>query len=161
VRPKSSPHFPPPEPVALKPPAPVAVAAPAIDPLAVVHHLEAWMPEVIATRKLRDFIHDTGAELIESVPGKIQIRLGGKGSVYTAPSRGLSWLGLGRRSNSIDVELRLNRSEGRSNQLRVTVIFRSPGSDISIDLAWRDLCTRIFCDLRGYLMGQTGALGAD
>jgi serine/threonine-protein kinase len=41
-------------------------------------------------------------------PGRIRVRLGGKGSVYLAPKRGsLSWLGLGRKGNTIDMELRL------------------------------------------------------
>jgi serine/threonine-protein kinase len=118
------------------------------------------MPEKIATYKLRGFIQDVGGELIESVPGKISVRLGGKTSVYAAPVRGFSWLGLGRRNNQIDMELRLQRAEsGRDNQLRITVIFRSPGYDISTDPAWRGVCTQIFCDLRGYLMGQSGPLG--
>jgi serine/threonine-protein kinase len=129
-----------------------------VDPLAVVHHLEAWMPEKIATYKLRGFIHDVGGELLESVPGRITVRLGGKGCVYVAPSRGLSWLGLGRRP-AIDVELRLQRGDaGRDNQLRITVVFRSGTADLNTDAAWRTLCTRIYCDLRGYLMGQNGAL---
>jgi hypothetical protein len=68
-------------------------------------------------------------------------------------------LGLGRRSNSIDVELFLQRADGgRDNQLRITVVFRSPGGDLNTDAVWRNLCTRIFCDLRGYLMGQSGTL---
>jgi serine/threonine-protein kinase len=126
--------------------------------MAVVHHLEAWMPEKIATYKLRGFIHDVGGELVESVPGRIQVRLGGRGSVYTPPSRGLSWLGIGRRSNQIDMELRLQRAEsGRENQLRITVVFSATGTDLNTDIAWRNLCTQIFCDLRGYLMGQTGS----
>src|SRR5262249_15555662 len=39
------------------------------DPLAVVHHLEAWMPEAVAACKLRGFVHDVGGEIAESVPG--------------------------------------------------------------------------------------------
>jgi serine/threonine-protein kinase len=145
-----------PEPTVVKPPAPQAQPF-FTDPLAVVHHLEAWMPEKIATYKLRGFIHDVGGELLESVPGRITVRLGGKGCVYSAPTRGLSWLGIGRRS--IDMELRLQRGEaGRDNQLRITVLFRSPGADLNADTAWRSLCTRIYCDLRGYLMGQNGAI---
>src|SRR5262249_46972827 len=63
------------------------------DPLAVVHHLEAWMPEKIATYKLRGFIHDVGGEVLESVPGRIRVHLGGKNSVYVPPNRGsFSWL---------------------------------------------------------------------
>jgi hypothetical protein len=38
-------------------------------------------------------------------------------------------------------------------------VFRSGASDLNADVAWRSLCTQIFCDLRGYLMGQTGSLG--
>jgi serine/threonine-protein kinase len=140
-------------------PEPVVVKAPSTpivnDPLAVIHHLEAWMPEKIATYKLRGFIQDVGGELVESVPGRINVRLGGKGCVYAAPSRGLAWLGLGRRS-PIDVELRLHRADGgKENQLRITVLFRSIGNDLNTDAAWRAVCSQIFVDLRAYLMGNS------
>jgi serine/threonine-protein kinase len=129
------------------------------DPLAVMHRLEAWMPESIAAYKLRGFVHDVGGEILESVPGRIHVRVGGKGSVYSAPRQGLARLGLGWRSTFIDMELRLDRADaGRDNQLRITVLFRSPGTDLNASLAWRNICTQIFCDLRGYLMGQTGAV---
>jgi serine/threonine-protein kinase len=120
------------------------------------------MPEKIATYKLRGFIHDAGGELLESVPGRINVRLGGKGSVYVPPARGLSWLGIGRGSGRIDLELRLQRCDaGPDNRLRITVVFRSPGTDLSTDPAWQDLCTQIFCDLRAYLMGQSGTYLGD
>lgn len=145
-----------PEPVVLKAPTPPPVLH---DPLAVVHHLEAWMPEKIATYKLRGFIHDVGGELVESVPGRINVRLGAKGCAYQVPTRGLSWLGLGRRP-MVDVELRLQRSEnGRDNQLRITVIFRSGNFDLNADSAWRGLCMQIYCDLRAYLMGNSSSTG--
>src|SRR6185437_8239831 len=51
-----------PDPVVIKAP---AARTPTTDPLAVVHQLEAWMPEMIAKHKMRDFIHDVGGELIE------------------------------------------------------------------------------------------------
>jgi serine/threonine-protein kinase len=141
--------------VVVKAPTPPPVPAVA-DPLAVVHQVEAWMPETIATYKLRGFIHDAGGELVESVPGRICVRLGGKGCVYTAPQRGLSWLGLGRRA-PIEMELRLNRAgAGRDNQLKITVVFRSSGNDLNADVSWRALCTQIYCDLRAHLMGQSG-----
>jgi serine/threonine-protein kinase len=133
------------------------------DPLAVVHHLEAWMPEKIATVKLRGFIHDVGGEVVESVPGRIRVRLGGKGCIYTAPNRGFSWLGLGRRSGTIDMELRLHRpdTDRDNNQLRITVVLRSPGGDVTGDVAWQGVFTQIFCDLRAYLMGQNGSVSSD
>jgi serine/threonine-protein kinase len=150
--------------VALAPQAtpPATAVSPVADALAVVHHLEAWMPEKIAAYKLRGFVNDVGGEVVESVPGRIQVRLGGRGSVYAVPRSSFSWLGLGRRSGGIDVELRLHRTDPqRENQLHIAVIFRSSGTDLNADLAWRKLCTQIFCDLRGYLMGQTGALSTD
>jgi eukaryotic-like serine/threonine-protein kinase len=130
------------------------------DPLAVIHYLEAWMPETIATYKLRGFIDDVGGEVIESVPGRIKVRLGGKSCVYNAPApRGsFSWLGIGRRAAYIDMELRLNRADSRGSHLRITMILRSSSPDVSTDGAWRKICGQIFCDLRGYLMAQAGAV---
>jgi eukaryotic-like serine/threonine-protein kinase len=141
------------EPVVVKAPTPIL---PATDPLSVVHHLEAWMPEVVASYKLRGFLNEVGGELVESVPGRINVRLGGKNCTYAAPSRGLSWLGLGRRP-LIDVEMRLQRIDPtRESQLKITVVFRSPGNDLSADVAWRSVCSQIFCDLRAHLMAQGG-----
>jgi serine/threonine-protein kinase len=116
------------------------------------------MPERIAACKLHGFIQDTGGEVLESVPGCIRVRLGGRGSPYLTPGRnGFSWLGLGRGSGQFDVEIHLQRpAGGRENQLTVTVVVHSPTEELSADLAWRELCGRIFRDLRAYLMGQSG-----
>ena len=43
----------------------------------------------------------------------------------------------------------------RGNHLRITVVFRAKGTDLSTDLGWRKLCNQIFIDLRAYLMGRT------
>ncbi len=118
------------------------------------------MPEKVAAYKLRGFVYDVGGEVAESVPGRIRVRVGGKGSVYASCSRrGFSFLGLGRRPNITDMELHLQRSEdGRENQLRITVVFRPPASELATDSSWRNLCTQIFCDLRAYLMGQSSVV---
>jgi serine/threonine-protein kinase len=118
------------------------------------------MPERIASYKLHGFIHDAGGDVLESVPGRIRVRLGGRNSAYTAPKRGFSLLGLGRPL--FDLELHLQRPiGGRENQLIVTVVVRPPPGDLTGDLAWQEVCGRIFCDLRAYLMGQSGAVSAD
>jgi serine/threonine-protein kinase len=152
-------------PVALAPAVQTPPARPAArvqDPLAIVHHLEAWMPETIAAYKLRGFVYDVGGEVLESVPGRIRVRVGGKGSVYTVPANLFSFFGLGRRQNYIDVELLLEHTEeGRENHLSINVVFRTPSSELAADMGWRNLCTQIFCDLRAYLMGQTGNLRGD
>src|SRR5262249_23117616 len=42
---------------------PATAVSPVADALAVVHHLEAWMPEKIAAYKLRGFVNDVGGEV--------------------------------------------------------------------------------------------------
>jgi serine/threonine protein kinase len=133
-----------------------AAESPAYDPNAVIHYLEAWMPETIAAYKLRGFVQDAGGEVVESVPGRIRVRLGGHGTTYAATKGSLSWLGIGRRGGQIEMELQLQRADpARDNQLRITVLLR-PLNGTAADLDWRARCVRVFCDLRGYLMGQTG-----
>ncbi len=131
-----------------------AAAAVATDPFTIVHQLEAWMPEKIAAYKLRGFVHDAGGEVVESVPGRIRVRLGGKGSVYA--SSGLSsWFGLRSKSSLIDLELQLQRPDaGREGKLNITVVLR-PADKASAGDDWRDRCAQVYCDLRGYLMGST------
>jgi serine/threonine-protein kinase len=127
------------------------------DPHSVVHRLNAWMPERVAVYKLRGFVDDVGGEVVESVPGLIRVRLGGRGSLYQASGQGpLSWLGLGRRAGLIDMELHLERSDpARECLLHITVTIRSANGDGALNLEWRDRCNQIFCDLRAYLMGQS------
>jgi serine/threonine protein kinase len=129
------------------------------DPLAVVHRLKACMLEAIASCKLRGFVHDVGGEIAESVPGRIRMRVGGKGSIYTIPRRGsLAWLGLGSRPSPLTCDLFLEHAgENVGSELLITVVFRAVGRDQATDIGWRNLCSQIFCDLRAYLMGQTGA----
>jgi serine/threonine protein kinase len=124
------------------------------DPMAVIHQMQAWMPETIAAYKLRGFVDDVGGQVVESVPGKILVRFGGKGSAYTAPGGAFSWFGLGKRA-SIDMELRLERNNpAQQSLLAITVIMRSPGTNVTTHPAWRERCNQIFCDLRAYLMGN-------
>ena len=139
---------------------PAPAPAPTYDPSTVVHKLEAWMPERIAAYKLLGFVQDVGGELIESVPGRIRVRLGGRHSVYRSPSQGpLSWLGIGRKTGHIELELNLQRGDAsRENLLHITVAMHSPPGNGLSNGEWRARCTQIFCDLRGYLLGQNGSV---
>jgi serine/threonine-protein kinase len=135
------------------------LVVPQTDPSAVVHHLEAWMPERIAAYKLRGFVNDVGGEVIESIAGLIRVRLGGRGSVYQSTPGALSWLGLGRKAGLIDMELHLERADPtRESLLHIIVVMRSPTGESAANPEWRARCNHIFCDLRGYLMGQTGSV---
>jgi serine/threonine-protein kinase len=137
------------------------VAVPVVeDPNAVVHHLEAWMPEAIALYKLRGFMHDVGGEVTASLPGQIRVRLGGAGSVYQLRGRGLSWLGRARRTPSLELELHLQPAAAdRQNHLFITVIVRALDGGSTFDPLWRNLASQVYCDLRAYLMGKTGPAG--
>ena len=121
------------------------------DVSALPFHMEAWMPEVIAIRKLRGFVHDCGGEVLESVPGLIRVRLGKS----RTPSSGMSWLGFGKRaSGPIDIELHLHRSDSRQeNKLTIHVLFRPTHTSLLTDDAWRNRCSKLFIELRAYLMG--------
>jgi serine/threonine-protein kinase len=121
-----------------------------------VYHLEAWMPERIAAYKLRGFVQDVGGEVLESVPGRIRVRLGGRGRTY-APRGRNSWLTLGRRAGQIDVELHLERADpARDSLLHITVLMRPTDRRAADEEEWRNRAAIIYCDLRGYLMGQGG-----
>src|SRR5262249_45522361 len=96
--------------------------------------------------------------LLESVPGRIRVRLGGRGCAYSAPRSGsFSWFGLGRRTAMIDMELRLHRPDPARDNLQIAVILKPTARNPADDHEWRSRCSQIFCDLRGYLMGQNGA----
>src|SRR5262249_54078884 len=142
-----------------EPPVTAVVAATVDDPDAVVYHVEAWMPESIAVSKLRGFMYDVGGDVIQSVPGRICVQLGGPGSAYQLNGRGLSWLGLGRKTGQIELDLRMQQIDAeRQNHLLITVVMRSLDGNSTFDPSWRALAAQVFCDLRGYLMGKTGLL---
>jgi serine/threonine-protein kinase len=124
----------------------------------IVHQLDAWMPETIAAYKLCGFVQDVGGEVVESVPGRIRVRLGGPHGSYRGPGQGpLSWLGIVRKPVEIDMELHLQRADtDKANLLHITVSMRPSRGALSADAAWHSRCAQVYCDLRGYLMGQTG-----
>jgi serine/threonine-protein kinase len=135
--------------------APTAVqTAPSREQAALPFHMEAWMPERIAIMKLRGFVHDAGGEVVESVPGLIKVRLGGR---KTPTSGGpLSWLGLRRSSAPVEVELHLHHLDPtKDNQLTIHVLFRPSHPSLLTDRNWRQRCTQVFIELRAYLMGRS------
>jgi serine/threonine-protein kinase len=151
-----------PEPVVIQEP------KPRLDPNTVVHHLQAWMPERIAVVKLRGFVEDAGGEVVASEPGLIRVLLGGEKCAYqlpagTANSGGLfGFLGKVRRVYTpIELELHMEKKEGQTTQLDITMLLRPQAKEleaarITRHPEWRDCCDRIYRDLRSYLMGRAG-----
>jgi serine/threonine-protein kinase len=138
----------------LSPTATAVQTPPSREQASLPFHMEAWMPERIAIMKLRGFVHDAGGEVVESVPGLIKVRLGGR---KAQPSGALSWLGIGRKSsNLVDVELHLHHAHpGQENRLTVHVLFRPSHPSLMTDKDWRQRCTQIFVEVRAYLMGRS------
>jgi serine/threonine-protein kinase len=124
------------------------------DPNAVTYRMEAWMPDTIASYKLRGFVNDQDGEVMESVPGRIRVRLGGKPVPDTT---GLGWLvGFRRRHPIVDMELLLERNNPQqTSQLHITVLLTSPDRRTVANPAWRERCTQIYCELRSYLAGTS------
>ena len=145
------------EPIPAEARTPTAAGLPdrsSFDPGAIVHQMEAWMPDAIASYKLRGFVNDHGGEVLESVPGVIRVRLGSK-----ADDGGpLGWLmgGLRSRAPLVDVELRLQRlNPQQQNLLHITVLMTAPDRRSAANTRFREHCGQIFCELRSYLAGAT------
>src|SRR5262249_25941999 len=110
-----------------KPAPPPPAAKKPVDPNAIVHELEAWMPERIAVVKLKGFVDDMKGEVVESSPGKVVVNFGQSACKYQMPgapkpaakSGGLgSWLGLGAGSSTpkvkpklLEMELQMDKKE--------------------------------------------------
>jgi eukaryotic-like serine/threonine-protein kinase len=108
--------------------------------------MEAWMPEVIANRKLRGFVQDCSGEIIESKPGLIRVKLNNSNS--------FNWFGMSRRSGSTELELQLNRHDPRQeNKLFINIWFYPPHVSFLNDKSWKEKCTKVYIELRAYLMG--------
>jgi serine/threonine-protein kinase len=130
---------------------------------AVVRRLEAWMPERIAVVKLQGFVHDLGGEVVESVPGRIRVRLIEPGSTVTPPPppRLLARLGLARKveaspPNRIELELHMEKKDdGPQSRLEITVLLRpEDGRRRAGDPTWQTRCDELHRELRAYLIGR-------
>jgi len=119
------------------------------DPSTLSFQMEAYMPEAIALHKLRGFAHDSGGRVTDTVPGVIKLR------IEPPKSGGFHWFGLSKRNGPLAMELHMHPLEAaRQNHLLIQVLFRPCSTALLSDTEWRDRCTRLFIDLRGYLMGM-------
>ncbi|MBX7104951.1 MAG: serine/threonine protein kinase [Gemmataceae bacterium] len=129
--------------------------APVDDPNAVEFHVEAWMPQKIALLKLRGFVQAQGGEILESKPGLIRVRL--DAPVSASNSAGpLRWIGLGKRTTQLFLDLRMTASPAKENLLQIAARFHAPGVNAGEDPLLRRHCVNLFIDLRGYLIGAEG-----
>lgn len=124
-----------------------------LDPATMAYQMQAWMPQAVASFKLTGFIHDVRGELIESLPGKIRVLLGAKGTHYAPPSSG--WFSWSSPKPDIEMELQLFESNDpkHKNYVWITVVLRFVGKKLTAE--WRERGEQIYRDLRGYLIGAS------
>jgi serine/threonine protein kinase len=149
-------HIPDPSPPPPTKPFQDGATAPADDPTAFEFHLDAWMPQKIALLKLRGYVEANNGEVLESVPGRICVRLAPP-DADTRPSGPLGWLGLGRKSAQMFLDLKMTSHPQRDNLLQIAARYRPADRRQAGDPDWRRTCVRQFIDLRGYLIGATEA----
>jgi serine/threonine-protein kinase len=120
---------------------------------AIVQRLQATMLESLAMLKLKGFIHDVGGEIVESVPGKIRVRIGEPVKKETGL---LSWFGSQKTTTApcmINMELQMEKPDPRQpNHLIITLTLTSSARILSADE--RSKCERISRDLQAYLIGR-------
>ncbi len=118
---------------------------------AIVHRLDAWMPESIAVVKLRGFLEDIGGKVTGSEPGLLLIRLG------EADGNGPRGNMVESRSgkHAIEIELRMEKPDPRGNKLTITVLFRPFTDPVLLQMPdWRNRCQILYKDLQSYLMAR-------
>ncbi len=120
---------------------------PFFDPNSLVYQMEAWMPDSLASYKLRGFVQDMDGEVLLSQPGVIKVRME---DVTTS-----TW-NLFKKRGLIDVELRMERNNAaQPNFLLITVVMTSPDKKSFLSATWRERCNQIYVELRGYLAGSS------
>ncbi len=157
------PPRPPPLPARQAAPPPLPVVPPPLppDPRIRTYYLEAWMPEQVAVMKVQGFVDAASGEVVLSMPGLMRVRLVDPDDLAAPPRPGLlAWLGLaeaprpGPRVLAV-VDFHMQHKETAFQKLLAITLTFYPG-DVPADLAagrWRAYCDRIYCEVRGFLMG--------
>ena len=127
---------------------------------AILHSVEASMPEAMALVKLKGFIYDLGGEILESVPGMIRVRV--PDPQAQKKSGGLfGWFDSGRpivqTASGTDIELRQRRKDPvQPSRLTLTLVMRPEGGMMTAE--WKTAAVGVSRSLGAYLMRLTALL---
>ncbi len=157
-RPRSAP---PPLPQATAPaPAPAPVTFELDDPYTATYYLEAWMPERVAVMKVQGFVDAATGEVILSAPGLMRVRMLDPYEVAEPPKPGLlAWLGFvesAPRARTLALlEFHMQHKDTEFQKRVAITLYIRPGDDEELPPLgrWRAYCNKLFCDVRGFLMG--------
>lgn len=132
------------------------------DDRAAVYHLEAWMPERVALVKLQGFVDANSGTVIDSLPGLVRVHLLDPHELANPPGQGVwSWLGLVEPPPAPPprvlavLELHMEHKEMEFKKLLKCTVRFLPGEGRAqaLNYSWRRFCDKMFCELRGFLMG--------
>jgi hypothetical protein len=159
------PPAPPPLPAAKPPPLPAPAPDPyqtlqIDDPYTATYYLEAWMPERVAVMKVQGFVDSAVGEVFLSAPGLLRVRLFDPYGEAAPPKPGLlAWLGFAehppRRRTLAVLEFHMQFKQTEFKQLLAITLHMHPGEGESPPSVgrWRAYCDKLYCDVRGFLMG--------
>jgi hypothetical protein len=140
----------------LEPPPPL----PFEHPLLRTYEIDAWMPEQVALMKLQGFIRDHYGKVTENIPGFIRVQMTDlRDSSLRQPPAILTWLGLMQappREPTVVAVMELcmvHHSTPTRQRVKLTVRLSPPDPE-SEPRRWDDYCEKMFCELRGYLIGS-------
>lgn len=152
-----------PEAVSEPPPLPPASAPappPPADPRTAVYKIQAWMPEQIAVMKLRGFVNANTGEVVSNAPGLLRVYIYDPYELANPPRPGLGYM-LGfvdaappppPRVLAV-LDFYMDFTETNHQKLLDITLHVSP-ADGSPPQRWRRYCDNLFCEVRGYLMGN-------
>jgi hypothetical protein len=127
-------------------------------PFNLMYGFAVSLPERMAAAKLRGFVEDFGAEVLESEPGLIRMRVGLPAAAAKKPGGLLGWFSAARRPSvekgqePMEVELYMEKPDPAQTRLNVLVSFQPlreyPPKDRN---RWADRCEKVNAVLRQYL----------
>ena len=129
----------------------------------LVETLEAWMPEPIAVVKIRGFVEDHGGRVVESVPGRVRVRLGEPPPEPPKPKGLMGWLARRNKPEPpaeppvepVEIDLHLTRKGSHPHtRLEMAVVCRALSGPIPSDPRWHARVKKLLTDLRAYVMAQ-------
>jgi len=119
---------------------------------AIVHQIDAWMPERIAVVKLRGFLEDLGGKVTASEPGLLKMRLGQPAATQSGR---INLKQAKKEHPPVEIELRLDKPDPRDNRLSVTAVFRPFTDPVLFQMPdWRNRCQFLYKELQSYLMAR-------
>ncbi len=134
------------------------------DPFRMADAFEVAIPERLIAAKIRGFVEDVDATVLESEPGLIRLQVGLPSNYSSRPvteSSLVNWFkarlkpGVSRGKEPIAVELQMEKPDPTLTRMRVSVACAPVKDYLPRDLnLWRERCGKVHTMLKQYLGGS-------